>query len=300
MILKKQYAIYPINLQSKVKGLTNYLFPARLQCAGQSCLPSAPAAVAAFSAAPARGPHTATATCLSRTASVRPPRPFRPSATFSLWPSTHCSSGELSSDPSSASWESAETRAQRQHPQQQPRTSANNNSSSNNRTTETEMAIGDGPTTRQKILVLILLFSFYNDSAKKLDHFLILSGLAFRRCRLKNCRYWSQVASIWIFSAIFALATCFPDKIFGVSLEEISAPPPRDIFFRSTMISNNSQPFVAQQPTKELDLSYCYVKSNVNMMDYVALGVAFLLPLLLGPCIVAVFQVLDSFFKQTK
>jgi len=63
------------------------------------------------------------------------------------------------------------------------------------------------------------------------------------------------------------------------------------------MISNNSQPFVAQQPTKELDLSYCYVKSNVNMMDYVALGVAFLLPLLLGPCIVAVFQVFETFLK---
>ena len=50
-------------------------------------------------------------------------------------------------------------------------------------------SIGDGPTTRQKILVSILPFSFYNDSAKKLDHFLILSGLAFRRCRLKKCRY---------------------------------------------------------------------------------------------------------------
>jgi hypothetical protein len=106
-------------------------------------------------------------------------------------------------------------------------------------------SLGDGPTTRQKILVI----------------------------------------SIWIFSAIFALATCFPDKIFGVSIQEITAPPPR--FFLAT----NSQQIAAAHNSKELDLSYCYVKNNVNMMDYVALAVSFFLPLLLGPCIVAVFQV---------
>jgi hypothetical protein len=132
--------------------------------------------------------------------------------------------------------------------QQQPSQQQNGdtNRGAENDSEQNKRSIGDGPTTRQKILV----------------------------------------ASIWIFSAIFALATCFPDKIFGVSLEEISAPPPRNIFFRPT----NSQ-VVIQQHTKELDLSYCYVKTNVNMMDYVALAVAFLLPLLLGPCITAVFQV---------
>lgn len=141
---------------------------------------------------------------------------------------------------------------------QQQQLSQQQQNSESNRAGETESdqnkrSIGDGPTTRQKILV----------------------------------------ASIWIFSAIFALATCFPDKIFGVSLEEISAPPPRNIFFRPT----NSQVSI-EQHVKELDLSYCYVKTNVNMMDYVALAVAFLLPLLLGPCITAVFQVNYSFFFE--
>ena len=128
-------------------------------------------------------------------------------------------------------------------------TSQQNGGGDADRTTQSDSdankrSLVDGPTTRQKILV----------------------------------------ASIWIFSAIFALATCFPDKIFGVSIQEITAPPPR--FFLAT----NSQQIVSQN-TKELDLSYCYVKNNVNMMDYVALGVSFLLPLILGPCIVAVFQV---------
>ena len=112
-------------------------------------------------------------------------------------------------------------------------------------------SLGDGPTTRQKILV----------------------------------------ASIWIFSAIFALATCFPDKIFGVTAQELST---RDIFFRATnsqLIATTATMTSPSHHTKELDISYCYVRSSVNMVEYAAICVAFMLPLLIGPCIVAVFQV---------
>ena len=106
------------------------------------------------------------------------------------------------------------------------------------------------------------------------------------------------LSSIWIFSAIFALATCFPDKIFGVTVQEIT---PRDLFFRPTnsqmiaMPTSSSASLTtvssSSRHTKEQDISYCYIRSSMTMVDYVAMAVAFMLPLLIGPCIVAVFQV---------
>ena len=46
---------------------------------------------------------------------------------------------------------------------------------------------------------------------------------------------------------------------------------------------------VESQP---VELSYCSVKNGVNdMLDYIALVVALVAPLIIGPCIVGVFQV---------
>ena len=46
-------------------------------------------------------------------------------------------------------------------------------------------------------------------------------------------------------------------------------------------------------PTATVELSYCSVKNGVNdMLDYIALVVALVAPLIIGPCIVGVFQVI--------
>ena len=40
------------------------------------------------------------------------------------------------------------------------------------------------------------------------------------------------------------------------------------------------------------DLSYCTVKTGVNdLLDYISLAVALVIPLVLGPCVVGVLQV---------
>ena len=76
------------------------------------------------------------------------------------------------------------------------------------------------------------------------------------------------------------MTTCFPDKVFGVEIserilqEQLSSIPP------------------SLGTPRNLDLTYCTVKTGVNdLLDYIALVVALLLPLALGPCIVGVFQV---------
>jgi len=97
------------------------------------------------------------------------------------------------------------------------------------------------------------------------------------------------VASIWIFSSIFALATCFPDKIFGLSMTDIVSTSSSEAFFRAT----NSQVEVDQ---KELDLSYCYVRTKVNLIDHISMAIAFVIPLSIGPGIVGLFQVCKHYF----
>ena len=132
----------------------------------------------------------------------------------------------------------------------------------------------DGPTTRQKILVV----------------------------------------SIWIFASIFGFLTCFPDKLGGdssavvqsgsdlpVRLKSTLAPSASSVFLESTpsngetieqqatIIEASQESPVESQP---VELSYCSVKNGVNdMLDYIALVVALVAPLIIGPCIVGVFQV---------
>ena len=97
-----------------------------------------------------------------------------------------------------------------------------------------------------------------------------------------NARQKLIVAFIWLFSAFFGVTTCFPDKVFGVEMsQKILEEQLR------TMV-----PPSAGTPRGNLDLTYCSVKTGVNdLLDYIALFVALVLPLLVGPGAVAVFQV---------
>ena len=45
-------------------------------------------------------------------------------------------------------------------------------------------------------------------------------------------------------------------------------------------------------PKRDVDLSYCSVKTGVNdLLDYMALAVSLIIPLVIGPLVVGVFQV---------
>lgn len=97
-----------------------------------------------------------------------------------------------------------------------------------------------------------------------------------------NARQKVLVAFIWLGSAFFGVTTCFPDKVFGVAMsQKILEEQLR------TMV-----PPSAGTPRGNLDLTYCSVKTGVNdLLDYIALMVALVLPLIIGPGAVAVFQV---------
>ena len=130
----------------------------------------------------------------------------------------------------------------------------------------------DGPTTRQKILVV----------------------------------------SIWIFASIFGFLTCFPDKLVGAG-NSTSSSADLPVRLKSTLapeasgVLGSTQSALAALTSEEaeseasgespvesqpVELSYCSVKNGVNdMLDYIALVVALVAPLIIGPCIVGVFQV---------
>ena len=45
-------------------------------------------------------------------------------------------------------------------------------------------------------------------------------------------------------------------------------------------------------PKRDVDLAYCSVKTGVNdLLDYMALAVSLIIPLVIGPLVVGVFQV---------
>jgi len=45
-------------------------------------------------------------------------------------------------------------------------------------------------------------------------------------------------------------------------------------------------------PRRDIDLSYCSVKTGVNdLLDYMAIAVSLVIPLVIGPLVVGVFQV---------
>ena len=115
--------------------------------------------------------------------------------------------------------------------------------------------LSDGPTTRQKILVV----------------------------------------SIWLFSSLFGFLTCFPDKFVHGTEESNLVGGPKGGFKGQN--SNSGGPSSIRVDATEDELSYCSVKNGVNdMLDYIALVVALVAPLIIGPCIVGVFQVIISSF----
>ena len=88
------------------------------------------------------------------------------------------------------------------------------------------------------------------------------------------------VCFIWVMSALFGAATCFPDKVFGVGLSEQ---------IKNTQEASMAPP--TNEPSKQ-DISYCTVKTGVNdLLDYISLAVALVIPLIVGPCVVGIFQV---------
>lgn len=48
----------------------------------------------------------------------------------------------------------------------------------------------------------------------------------------------------------------------------------------------------SQGTPRSMDLTYCTVKTGLNdLLDYIALMVALIIPLIMGPCLVGLFQV---------
>jgi len=144
------------------------------------------------------------------------------------------------------------------------------------------------------------------------------------------------VSSIWVMSALFGAATCFPDKVFGVSVvrqlgedfyttptttthQGFVTPGPtyttvmtsslmkRDLSSSEILGFENEVDYVDSEDPSILsstsggvadkDLSYCTVKTGVNdLLDYISLAVALIIPLVLGPLVVGVLQGLFSIF----
>jgi len=120
------------------------------------------------------------------------------------------------------------------------------------------------------------------------------------------------VISIWIVAAIFGFLTCFPDKMMGSKVEVVPtstipvlstkpvvkfrATPTPSMIMTSTPINEKhkgkGEDGVDGAVIPDFELSYCSVKNGVNdLLDYIALVVALVAPLIIGPCIVGIFQV---------
>ena len=53
------------------------------------------------------------------------------------------------------------------------------------------------------------------------------------------------------------------------------------------------------RPNRDVDLSYCSVKTGVNdLLDYMAISVSLIIPFVIGPLVVGVFQVREM-YQQT-
>ena len=88
------------------------------------------------------------------------------------------------------------------------------------------------------------------------------------------------VSFIWLFSAFFGVATCFPDKIFGVEMsqkileEQLRTIPP------------------SLGTPRNMDLTYCAVKTGLNdLLDYLSFSATLVIPLVIGPCFTGLLQV---------
>ena len=54
------------------------------------------------------------------------------------------------------------------------------------------------------------------------------------------------------------------------------------------------------RPNRDVDLSYCSVKTGVNdLLDYMAISVSLIIPFVIGPLVVGVFQVREMYLLKT-
>ena len=77
--------------------------------------------------------------------------------------------------------------------------------------------------------------------------------------------------------------------VFGgtVGIQLIAEEDPRKKYLLAA--SNNTN---ITAPIRDVDLSYCSVKTGVNdLLDYMAISVSLIIPFVIGPLIVGVFQV---------
>ena len=120
-------------------------------------------------------------------------------------------------------------------------------SSGSNASKKHKRTIEDGPTARQKVLVVF----------------------------------------IWLTSAFFGITTCFPDKVFGVEMSQ-------------KILEDQLRTIPPSLGTpRDMDLTYCTVRTGVNdLLDYIAIMVSFVLPLIIGPCIVGVLQVRETMLEN--
>lgn len=134
------------------------------------------------------------------------------------------------------------------------------------------------------------------------------------------------VVSIWIFSSLFGILTCFPGKFVTETADPIAEQlqstikpfinpfqdkdyakdypleeESSDQVFLTNNLDSNSEPNPKMAATDHtaVELSYCSVKNGVNdMLDYIALVVALVAPFIIGPCIVGVFQGIFAIFGR--
>ena len=68
--------------------------------------------------------------------------------------------------------------------------------------------------------------------------------------------------------------------------------------FNSVVITANDWDEVDySNPRRDVDLSYCSVKTGVNdMLDYMSIAVSLIIPFVIGPLVVGVFQVSTTWY----
>ena len=88
---------------------------------------------------------------------------------------------------------------------------------------------------------------------------------------------------IWMFSTVYGLAACFPDKLFGQSPEPTAATPPSSLnLFKS-------------------DMSFCPMRAAPgNMLNSVTIYLSIYIPTILGPLLTLLLCVVSLPFAQCR
>jgi len=85
-----------------------------------------------------------------------------------------------------------------------------------------------------------------------------------------------MLLSIWLCAAFFGIATCFPEKVFGVGMLQGS-----DIQIVSELVGS----------AREEELTSCRIRTGINdFLDYISLTVTFLIPTILGPVLLTLIS----------